>query len=263
VNKPLVMAVLGLGEAGSAIATDLIRAGVRVCGYDPIAERTVEGLERKTSEIAAIENVDIILSVNWASVALDVAQAITPRLQPHQLYADLNTASPKRKQEVASMIESTGATFADVALMSPVPGRGIRTPSLVSGSGAVQFTTVFSNFGMPVTNVGNAVGTAAARKLLRSVFFKGLAAAVGESLEAAQKLGWEKEVRENIAQTLNADDAFVTRLVEGSRIHAKRRREEMAAAAEMLEDISIQPLMARATEQWLLLLNYKIPQKSP
>ena len=31
----LVIAVLGLGEAGSAIAQDLVRAGVRVRGYDP------------------------------------------------------------------------------------------------------------------------------------------------------------------------------------------------------------------------------------
>ena len=34
-ERPLVIAVLGLGEAGSVIARDLVAAGVVVRGYDP------------------------------------------------------------------------------------------------------------------------------------------------------------------------------------------------------------------------------------
>jgi 3-hydroxyisobutyrate dehydrogenase-like beta-hydroxyacid dehydrogenase len=35
VNPPLTIAVLGLGEAGSLIAWDLVAAGAVVRGYDP------------------------------------------------------------------------------------------------------------------------------------------------------------------------------------------------------------------------------------
>jgi 3-hydroxyisobutyrate dehydrogenase-like beta-hydroxyacid dehydrogenase len=34
-QRPLVIAVLGLGEAGSVIAHDLVAAGAVVRGYDP------------------------------------------------------------------------------------------------------------------------------------------------------------------------------------------------------------------------------------
>jgi 3-hydroxyisobutyrate dehydrogenase-like beta-hydroxyacid dehydrogenase len=50
--------------------------------------------------------------------------------------------------------------------------------------------------------VGEKPGEAALRKLLQSVFFKGMAAAVLEALEAARKFGLEAEIWDNIANTL-------------------------------------------------------------
>jgi 3-hydroxyisobutyrate dehydrogenase-like beta-hydroxyacid dehydrogenase len=47
--------------------------------------------------------------------------------------------------------------------------------------------------GAAVEVVGEKPGEAALRKLLRSVFFKGMAAAVLEALEAARKFGLEAE----------------------------------------------------------------------
>jgi 3-hydroxyisobutyrate dehydrogenase-like beta-hydroxyacid dehydrogenase len=252
VREPFVVAVLGLGEAGSAIAADLVALGVRVRGYDPIPERSVAGLERVGSELEAVRDAQVILSVNWARVALEVAQTAAPALGPGQLFADLNTAAPALKQSLAAVLAPTGALFADVALMSPVPGRGLRTPALVSGPGAARFVATIGALGMPVEPVGPEAGAAAARKLVRSVFFKGMAAAVGEALEAARRLGFEQETWQNIAETLAAADArLVDRLVEGSLRHARRRREEMAAAAEMLKALGITPHMAQATEAWL------------
>ena len=47
------------------------------------------------------------------------------------------------------------------------------------------------------------------------------------------------------------DVSTVDRLQEGSRIHAVRREEEMAAAAEMLRSLGLDPIMAEATRAWL------------
>ena len=98
---------------------------------------------------------------------------------------------------------------------------------------------------------------AASRKLARSVFYKGLAAAVGEALEAAALMGddAERALRADIARSLTeADASTVERLVEGSRLHAVRREEEMAAAAEMLRALRLEPVMAEATREWLARL---------
>lgn len=248
--------LLGLGEAGSALARDLLRAGVRVRAYDPDPGRRADGVTSVRDEADAVGDSQIIFSVNWSRVSLDVARRVRPALQPGQIYAELNTSSPDKKKAVAEVL-GPQALVADVALMSPVPGRGIRTPMLVSGPGAERFAQLLRPLNAPVTVLDGPVGLAASRKLARSVFFKGLAAAVGEALEAAARLGPEAEaaLREDIARTLaEADASTVDRLQEGSRLHAVRREEEMAAAAEMLRSLDLDPLMAEATRAWLARL---------
>jgi 3-hydroxyisobutyrate dehydrogenase-like beta-hydroxyacid dehydrogenase len=248
--------ILGLGEAGGAMARDLVRAGVRVRGYDPNIERTVEGVEHSESEADATRGTQLILSVNWSRVSVDVARRVRPALGTDQVYAEMNTSSPDKKVAVAEAL-GVGAMMADVALMSPVPGKGIRTPMLVSGPGAQHFAQLLRSFEGPVSVLDGPVGLAASRKLARSVFYKGLAAAVGEALEAASLMGADAEhaLRADIARTLcEADAATVDRLQEGSRLHAVRREEEMAAAADMLRALHLEPIMADATRAWLARL---------
>lgn len=247
------VALLGLGEAGSEMARDLLTAGVQVRAYDPDPARRVDGVTVATDEADAVTGAQIVFSVNWSRVSLDVARRVQPVLQPQQVYAELNTSSPDKKRAVAQVF-SSAALVVDVALMSPVPGRGIRTPMLVSGPGARAYAELLAPLHNPVTLLEGPVGLAASRKLARSVFFKGLAAAVGEALEAARRLGPDAEVAlyADIARTLSeADAGTVQRLQEGSRLHAVRREEEMSAAAEMLRSLGIEPLMADATRSWL------------
>src|SRR5262249_46475144 len=154
------------------------------------------------------------------------------------LYADLNTASARVKQAVSDVVTARGAAFADVALLGTVPVTGVRTPALASGSGAEEFAERFAPLGMPVDVVGPVPGAASERKLLRSVFMKGLAAALIESLRAAEASGCEDWLRADIAAALeSADEALIERLVEGSRLHAVRRITEMEAAAELLREL--------------------------
>jgi 3-hydroxyisobutyrate dehydrogenase-like beta-hydroxyacid dehydrogenase len=252
VSAPGVIAVIGLGEAGSAIATDLVAAGVSVRGWDP-ARDAPDGVEPAGDEAGAARGAAIVLSLNSAAAAVEVAAAAAPGLDRGALFADMNAAAPAVKRAAA---EAAGATFADVALLGAVPGRGLATPALASGPGAERFAETFGGLGMPVTAVGPEVGDASARKLARSVFAKGLAAAVGESLDAARALGCEDWLYADIETTLTAADAaLLRRLVEGSRLHAGRRVEEMAAAVALLEDLGVDPRVASATEQWLRSLD--------
>jgi 3-hydroxyisobutyrate dehydrogenase-like beta-hydroxyacid dehydrogenase len=251
VTAPPAIAVLGLGEAGGAIAADMAAAGNRVLGFDPV-QPAPEGVESAPNAVAAAGPAQIVVSLASAAVALELAEAVGPRLRADQLYADLNTAAPALKRAVAAVVESSGADFADVALMEPVPDWGVRTPALVSGAGAERFAGAFGRLGMPVTVVGPEPGAAAARKLARSVFMKGQAAAIGEALEAARQLGCEDWLHTNIESSLTAADGrLLRRLVEGSSRHAARRVDEMAAAVAMLEELGVEPRIAAASEAWL------------
>jgi 3-hydroxyisobutyrate dehydrogenase-like beta-hydroxyacid dehydrogenase len=246
-----VVAVLGLGEAGSTIGRDLVAAGVTVRGYDPVAAAP-DGIVATGSDAEACAGADLVLSLTTAHEAEAAFRASVPGLAPGVLYADLNTSSAELKQRLASMAEQQRIAFADVAMMAPVPGRGIRTPMLVSGSAAAPVAAALASLGGNAEAIDGPAGAAAGRKLCRSVFYKGMAAAVTESLRAGRAAGCEDWLRDNIAGDIGED--LLDRLEKGSIIHAARRTDEMAAATDMLGDLGIPPRIAAASRDWLAQL---------
>ena len=238
------VAVLGLGEAGGRIAADLVAAGCTVRGWDPA--RRADGIDNADSDLTAVRGADVVLSLNSAAVALDAAARVVEALGGDTLYADLNTASPQLKRELAAVLP---VQFADVALVGVVPSSGLATPALASGAGAERFAELFRPLGMPVDVVGPHPGDAAGLKLLRSVFMKGVAAAAIESLEAARAAGVEGRVHADLAAVIG--EPLLERLLSGSRLHAVRRVEEMRAAAAYLEDLGVEPRVASAAADLL------------
>jgi 3-hydroxyisobutyrate dehydrogenase-like beta-hydroxyacid dehydrogenase len=249
-----VVAMLGLGEAGSRIAADLSAAGVAVRGFDPRVAAGASVVEC-ASDADACLGADIVISLTCAHESEAALKAALPGIGRKAIYADLNTASAGLKEQLAGMASQAGVSFTDVALMSPVPGSGLRTPMLASGPAADDFAMAMLPLGANVQVLPGPPGVAAARKLVRSVFFKGMAAAVTESLRAAKAAGCEDWIRENIREELqSASAATVERLEQGSVLHARRRAEEMAAAREMLTELGVPPRIAWASEEWLLQL---------
>jgi len=149
------VAVLGLGEAGERLAADLAAAGAEVRGYDPDTSLEAAGMRARDVE-EAVTGSDVVLSVNSAAVAAEAALAALPALGS-AVYADLNTAAPALKRELAAVVER----FADVALLGPVPTTGLQTPALASGAGAQAFADAFGPLGMPVEVVSDRYGKSA------------------------------------------------------------------------------------------------------
>ncbi|WP_427918979.1 DUF1932 domain-containing protein [Streptomyces sp. cg40] len=255
------VAVLGLGEAGGAIAADLVAAGARVRGYDPKAPAP-PGAVDTGSEAEAARGSDLVLSVNSASAAVDALRAGLSAAAPGCLWADLNTAAPGVKRRLGVIAGEAGIEFVDVSLMATVPGNGLRTPMLVSGPGARRYADLLRPLGARTDVLDGPAGLAAERKLLRSVFYKGLAAAVVEALEAAGAAGCEEWLRQIVADELTrASAATLDRLVEGSHRHAVRRTVEMQAAADMLDDLGVPPLVSTASRDLLRRLAQSPPER--
>ncbi|XVV08483.1 DUF1932 domain-containing protein [Actinoplanes sp. CA-131856] len=244
------IAVLGLGEAGSRIAADLVAAGATVHGFDPLVGAP-DGVRQAKSDADACREAGLVLSVNSASQALDALRQSLPDCRPGTLWADLNTSAPALKEQLFAA--AGGAVeVVDVALMAPVPGRGLRTPMTASGPAAARVASALKKHGADVQVIEGPVGAAATRKLLRSVFYKGMSAAVTEALAAARVAGLEEWLTENIRdEFVRSDAATLDRVVEGSRVHAVRRREEMAAAADLLDSLGVPARVARASRDWL------------
>lgn len=116
-----------------------------------------------------------------------------------------------------------------------------------------RYAELLTPLGAQVEVLDGPPGEAATRKLLRSVFFKGLAAAVVEAMTAARAVGLETWLRENIADELTrCGPETVDRLEAGSVQHAVRRAHEMAAATDLLDELGVPSRIAAASRDLLL-----------
>jgi 3-hydroxyisobutyrate dehydrogenase-like beta-hydroxyacid dehydrogenase len=240
-------AVLGIGEAGSEISADLAARGQMVLGYDIAEVEPPGGVTLVDAPTKAVADASVVLALVPASESVAAARSTIPALGPNSLYADCSSGSPQLKRELAEMVAESGADFADLTLMGTVSGRGLSTPAFASGAGAQRLVEILSPLGMPVKKVSDEPGAAAERKLLRSVFVKGMTGAIVEALEAARAAGCEDWLWSNVvAELTGANEALAARLVSGTYKHTRRRAEEMAAAEQLLEAMNVEPHVTRA-----------------
>jgi 3-hydroxyisobutyrate dehydrogenase-like beta-hydroxyacid dehydrogenase len=249
-NDNLIIAILGLGEAGSHFANDLADLGVKIIGFDPNPKRVLHPtIEMKSSNLEAAREATIIFSVNLSSVSEEVAREVFPVLDASKIYLEMNTSSPDKKIAIFEMIKSTCVKYVDLAIMAPVPPKGIKTPFLASGNGAKTFQEKVADLDLDITVLSEEVGEASTRKLLRSIVYKGVAAVICEAMEAGRKYDLESYIREQISSVIGGNDGLIDRFVEGSKTHALRRMHEMEAVVEMLENQGIDPIVSKAARQ--------------
>uniref|UniRef100_UPI0037845215 DUF1932 domain-containing protein n=1 Tax=Pseudolysinimonas sp. TaxID=2680009 RepID=UPI0037845215 len=239
-------------EAGSIYARGLAERGADVVGFDPIVLEAPAGVTRLASIGDAVDGADLVLSLVGAAAADAVLVDALPRMSASAAFADLNTGAPAQKRALAARAVDAGIPFADVAVMAPVPRSGIETELFASGDGAGAAADALAGFGLPIRVVGADAGDAAGLKLVRSVFMKGLAALVFESLAAAEQIGATAEARAQIAAELGPEgDALVQRLLDGTRQHAARREHEMRDTRDFLDALGTPAWMTEGTLAWL------------
>ncbi|NHD19519.1 MULTISPECIES: NAD(P)-binding domain-containing protein [unclassified Actinopolyspora] len=240
------IAVLGLGEAGNIYAAGFAAVGAAVVGYDPVVERIPEGVTRVDSVTEAVRGAQLVLSLVTAAHAVEVAAEVALNLERTAVYADLNAASPERKAEVAATLGDAAHRCADVAVIGSVPRFGQRTSLLTSGPASEEVAELFRTLGADVDAVGGQVGDASRRKILRTVFMKGLGAVITETVDAGELAGETEWVRAQIAGELVGGEAALDRLDRGTRKHALRRAHESEAATQLLESLGVAPLVTTA-----------------
>jgi len=191
---------------------------------------------------------DIMMSAVTANQAAIAAEQNAPFLTANHIYADLNSVSPGLKQSIARIIEASGARFAEIAMMAPVPPYGQKVPMLAGGAGAPEFVEKLAPFGISAEIVSREVGTAAATKMFRSIMVKGMEALITECVLGATRYNADERVFASLTETFpgidwkQLADYMVGRVV----VHGERRAREMEEVAATLREIDIEPIMAEA-----------------
>lgn len=246
------LTVFGLGEAGSLIAADLVAAGAEVHGYDPAGVDTPGGVIRHDEPATSVEGAELVMAVTAAADAQKAIAQAWNEMKRGTIYADLSTAPPGFKEDLADTAALRGLHFVDVALMGTVPGNGLATPALASGPGAAAYAGIVNPIGGKVEVLSTQPGDAAARKLLRSVVTKGLTSALIESLEAAGVRGDTEWMWQHLVEFIaSADEGLLRRLISGTSRHIERRTVEMESALAFLESLDVPATMTAATVEAL------------
>lgn len=259
--------LLGLGEVGSALATQLNSNlagpdGVKLTSWDyqfvnsasPASRHAADRfwLELADEAGTAAEGCDLVISAVTAAQAMSAAEAILPSLKSGAWFLDLNSVSPGAKKNIAAVVETSGARFVEAAVMSPIAPRYLASPILIGGPHAEAFLPIAQALGFTGTNLSSAsIGKAAATKMCRSVVVKGMEAALTEALLAARYHGVEDEVLASLGGMFPHPDwrRQAQYMISRSLEHGVRRAEEMREAAKTVAEAGIEPLMSEASAQ--------------
>ena len=274
--SPRVIALLGFGEAGSAIARGLTAEGGwrgtakpgdnaprRVIAIDPALDKdargTALGKEARRLEVAisdryteALSEADLVICAVQGEHALDAASSAAPLLKKGAYFLDLCTVTGRMADEDRSAIESGGGRYIDIAVMGGFFKYGIKAKMLAAGADAEAAVTWMNANGFDAKYLGPRPGSASSVKMVRSVLMKGLEALGVEALVTADRQGIREEVLDCLADVDLVDFRdHLASLVQTHVVHARRRWEEMGLVAQTLRETGVEPRMTEVTEQIL------------
>lgn len=260
-----VLALIGFGELGSALAGQLARSGaheVRVLvrpradpGDDEALGRRIEqvGARRCDSPEQALAGARAVLSAVPAREAGEVLARCAPLLERGACYVDLSSAPVAQKQTGAELLAATGALYVDGAVLGAVAASGAQAPILLSGPGAPVLLELAGQEGLALEVLDAPAGGATLVKLLRSVYMKGRDALVLEMMLAARRYGLERVVARSIGGPGEQVpfSALAERVLCSLALHAERRAEELRASGEVVRAAGVQPRVTLAGAQVL------------
>jgi 3-hydroxyisobutyrate dehydrogenase-like beta-hydroxyacid dehydrogenase len=255
----LSVALIGLGEVGQALAADLRKAGLEtICAFDVAFTRPDSpqskaakalGIPVAGSASEAARGRTLAISAVTAGSALDAARAAAPGLAGGTMFLDVNSVSPRTKQEAALIVEAAGGRYVEAAVMSPIHPKGIGTPILLGGPHAPALLEIGAPLGFNARTYSlERIGPASSVKMCRSIMVKGIESLVAECLLASHHYGVTDDVLASLKDMFPGQDWDRTGRYMLSRTlqHGGRRSEEMVEVAKTVADSGIEPTMSEA-----------------
>jgi 3-hydroxyisobutyrate dehydrogenase-like beta-hydroxyacid dehydrogenase len=163
------------GEMGAGVAGALVSSGHNGMWA---GEGRSEDTRRRAKEVGLvdvgdlatlIERCEIILSICPPHAALDVARDVSGF---KGIYVDANAISPAHASEVASIVESGGASYVDGGIIGAPPPAS-STWAFFSGTGAAEIATLFRDAGIKTSLLEQGPFAASAAKMSYAGWNKG------------------------------------------------------------------------------------------
>src|SRR5260370_41363866 len=113
--------VVGLGIMGSAMSTNLVRAGLSVRGYDVLARRRSDlaragGQAAKSARALARRTPVVIASLPSSAALLEVATELAAAKRPGQIVIETSTLPIANKDQARKLLAASAITLLDCPL---------------------------------------------------------------------------------------------------------------------------------------------------
>jgi 3-hydroxyisobutyrate dehydrogenase-like beta-hydroxyacid dehydrogenase len=197
------------GDMGQAIAMQIKARGFTVCtALDKRSERSralahEAGLTDVGTVARLVAECDVVLSVMNPGAALDFAREAADAIRAggcHTLIVDCNAIAPDTVHEIAATVERAGGRFLDGGIIGPPPRGKAKTNLYVSGPGARDLEAL-AGPQLVVNVISERIADASALKMCYGALNKGTQALWLEVLIAAQRLGVDQLLEQQLRQS--------------------------------------------------------------
>ena len=253
-----VVAFIGLGNMGLPMASNLIRAGYTVRGYDLSAEHVAAfrqaGGTASVSVVDAAQGAAILVTMLPAGrhVHAVVTEALD-HVAPGSLLIDSSTIDVATARAVSGLAAAKGHAMLDAPVSGGSGGATAGTLTFMVGGSAADFERaqpVLHSMGRTIVHAG-AAGAGQAAKLCNNLLLAITMVGVGEAFALADKLGLPAQALFDISSTSSGQCWALTGYcpvpgpVPGS--PANRNYQAGFATDLMLKDVTLATEAAAAT----------------
>lgn len=240
---PMTIALLSPGAMGSAIAARLVahRAVVLTSlagrGSASVARAQAAGMIDAAPERLA--EAELILSIVPPGEAVALAERLAPAIAAaarKPVYIDCNAINPDSKRHVERIVGAAGAATVDGAIIGLPPEPGSIGPTLYVAGSAKRAAAVLADLGIRVRPIDGAIGAAAALKMAYAGLNKGTTGLGAAMMLAASRASAAAALRDELAESLPAPLASLSRAVPNMYPKAYRWVAEMREIAAFARD---------------------------
>jgi 3-hydroxyisobutyrate dehydrogenase len=217
---------IGLGNMGSALASNLVRAGHTVVAHDAAGpQRTPEGATHAVTTAELARQVDVVVfSLPDGTVSEQVARellATSGRRVTHVI--DTSTVGVEAAQSIAALLANDGVAYVDAPVSGGVAGARARTLAVMyagSDDACAYVEPVLAGLSDRRHRVGGRPGLAQALKLANNFLSATVLAATSEAIAFGQSVGLDmgtmlEVINASSGQSTATSDKFPKQVLTG------------------------------------------------
>ena len=264
--------VVGIGDMGSGLAKNLLKAGFQVCGFDPSAERLAAFVEaggaamEAPSAVGAASEAVFVMVLNGRQVqevvlGTDGQGGLRAAMAPGSVIVLTATIKPEEAREVASALEGSGIDLVDTPVSGGFPGAQNGTLTMMAaGSDAALETArpAMEAVSATIHRVGEEAGMGQTVKACLQALIGSVFSATFEASALAARAGVKGEVLHKVVSTSSAGSVItsgalenvIDRRFEGTGSHINTMHKDLTISVDLARELGV-PLFMAATAMQL------------